>query len=61
VVIAGRTRPPIEALSRRAAGDWFPGRVETDLDRFTGGATPVPDTTAVASPPPPDDLFGNRR
>lgn len=61
VVVAGRTPPPVDELARRAAGDWFPGRVETDLDRFTGGAAPVPDATAVPSPLPPDSLFGNRK
>jgi hypothetical protein len=61
VVLAGRTPPPIAELARRAAGDWFPGRVETDLDRFAGGAVPVPDTSAVPSPPPPVGLFGNRK
>jgi spermidine synthase len=61
VVLAGRTPPPIAELSRRAAGDWFPGRVETDLDRFTGGAAPVTDSVAVASPLPPAGLFSNRK
>jgi hypothetical protein len=61
VVLAGRTPPPIAELSRRAAGDWFPGRVETDLDRFAGGAAPMRDTSAVPSPPPPVGLFGNRK
>jgi spermidine synthase len=61
VVVAGRTPPPVAELTRRAAGDWFPGRVETDLDRFTGGATPVTDSVAVASPSPPAGLFGNRK
>lgn len=61
VVLAGRTAPPVAELTRRAAGDWFPGRVETDLDRFSAGAAPVPDATAVASPPPPAGLFGNRK
>jgi len=60
VVVAGRTPPPIAGLTRRAAGDWFPGRVETDLDRFAGGARPVTDSAAVASPVPPAALFGNR-
>ncbi|HEY0001222.1 MAG TPA: fused MFS/spermidine synthase [Actinoplanes sp.] len=59
VVIAGRTPPPIAEMSRRAAGDWFPGRVETDLTNFAGGATPVTDSVAVASPPPPEGLFGS--
>jgi spermidine synthase len=61
VVLAGRTPPPIAELSRRAAGDWFPGRVEIDLDRFAGGATPVTDSDAVASPSPPAGLFSNRK
>lgn len=61
VVLAGRTPPPVAELTRRAAGDWFPGRVETDLDRFAAGATPVPDVSAVASPLPPATLFGNRK
>ncbi|WP_127497820.1 spermidine synthase [Actinoplanes solisilvae] len=60
VVVAGRTPPPVAGLTRRAAGDWFPGRVETDLDRFAGGATPVTDSVAVSSPMPPEALFGNR-
>jgi hypothetical protein len=60
-VLAGRTPPPVAALARRAAGDWFPGRLETDLDRFTGGIAPVTDSVAVASPPPPEGLFSNRK
>ncbi len=61
VVLAGRTPPPIAELTRRAAGDWFPGRVEHDLDRFTGGVAAVPDAAAVASPLPPEGLFGTAR
>ena len=61
VVLAGRTPPPIAELARRAAGDWFPGRVETDLDRFAAGAAVVTDSVAVASPHPPEGLFSNRR
>ncbi len=61
VVVAGRTPPPIAALSRRAAGDWFPGRVETDLDRFTAGSSAVTDSVAVSSPAPPAGLFSNRK
>jgi spermidine synthase len=57
VVLAGRTPPPFAELSRRAAGDWFPGRLETDLVRFAGGAKPVSDATALPSPAPPDGLF----
>jgi spermidine synthase len=61
VVLAGRTPPPIAELTRRAAGDWFPGRVETDLDRFAAGAAAVTDSVAVASPHPPEGLFSHRR
>lgn len=61
VVIAGRTPPPVAGLARRAAGDWFPGRLETDLDRFAGGATPVTDSKAISSPAPPDGLFSHRQ
>ena len=61
VVLAGRIPPPIAALTRRAAGDWFPGRLESDLDRFTGGVAPVTDALAVASPAPPEGLFSNRK
>jgi DNA-binding NarL/FixJ family response regulator len=60
VVLAGRTTPPLPELTRRAAGDWFPGRVETDLDRFTSGFSPVTDARAVASPAPPVGLFSSR-
>jgi hypothetical protein len=61
VVLAGGTPPPVAELTRRAAGDWFPGRVETDLDRFAGGASPVTDSAAVASPDPPVGLFSHRQ
>ena len=61
VVLAGRTEPPIAELTRRSAGDWFPGRVEADLDRFTGCAAPVTDVDAVPSPAPPEGLFSSRR
>jgi spermidine synthase len=60
VVLAGRRPPPVAELTRRAAGDWFPGRVESDLDRFTGGSSPVTDVDAVASPAPPENLFSAR-
>ncbi|ROP32178.1 hypothetical protein EDD30_5113 [Couchioplanes caeruleus] len=60
VVVAGRTPLPVAALSRRAAGDWFPGRVETDLARFAGGRAAVTDAGAVPSPSPPDGLFSAR-
>ncbi|MFI7601159.1 spermidine synthase [Actinoplanes sp. NPDC049681] len=60
VVVAGRTPLPVAELTRRAAGDWFPGRVETDLDRFTGGRAAVTDADAVASPAPPEGLFSTK-
>jgi hypothetical protein len=60
VVLAGRTEPPIAELTRRAAGDWFPGRVEPDLERFSAGSTPVSDDRAVPSPAPPEGLFSSR-
>jgi len=60
VVLAGRTPPPVAGLTRRAAGDWFPGRLETDLDRFAAGATPVTDVNAIPSPAPPEGLFSSR-
>ena len=60
VVVAARTPLPLAGLIRRAAGDWFPGRVEVDLDRFSGGAAPVHDNEAVASPAPPEGLFSTR-
>jgi spermidine synthase len=60
LLVAGRTAPPVAELARRAAGDWFPGRVEHGerLDRFTGGARPVTDATAAPSPAPPAGTFG---
>jgi spermidine synthase len=61
VVLAGRTPPPVAELRRRAAGDWFPGRVEADLERFAGGSPPVYDDGAVASPAPPEGLFSSSR
>jgi hypothetical protein len=60
VVLAGRTPPPVDELARRAAGDWFPGRVEIDLDKFAGGRPPATDVDAVPSPTPPEGLFSTR-
>jgi spermidine synthase len=59
VLVAGRVAPPVADLTRRAAGDPFPGRVlhGDELTRFTGGARPVTDATAHPSPPPPDGVF----
>lgn len=60
VLVAGRTDPPIAELTRRAAGDWFPGRVlaGAELDRFAGGARVVVDAAATPSALPPADMFG---
>ncbi|TBL37570.1 spermine synthase, partial [Verrucosispora sp. SN26_14.1] len=51
------------ALTRRAAGDWFPGRVlaGADLDRFVGGVPAVRDSDASDSTPPPPGIFSVRR
>ncbi len=56
VLVASHTDLPIADLTRRTAGDPFPGRVEHDdaLTRFTGGAHPTTDETATPSPPPPE-------
>ncbi|GGM35138.1 hypothetical protein GCM10011608_19690 [Micromonospora sonchi] len=63
VLVAGRQEPPVAELTRRAAGDWFPGRVlaDAELDRFAGGATVVRDEVATDSPPPPPGIFSVRR
>ncbi len=63
VLIAGRTEPPVAELARRAAGDWFPGRLlhGPELDRFTGGARPVVDVQARPSALPPAGIFGIAR
>jgi spermidine synthase len=59
VLVAGRGEPPVADLTRRSAGDPFPGRVlhGEELTRFTAGAHPVTDATARPSPPPPDGVF----
>ncbi|QOC92893.1 spermidine synthase [Micromonospora craniellae] len=63
VLVAGRQEPPVAALTRRAAGDWFPGRVlaGADLDRFSAGAPVVRDSDASDSTPPPPGIFSVRR
>ncbi|SCL31373.1 Methyltransferase domain-containing protein [Micromonospora nigra] len=63
VLVAGRGEPPVAELTRRAAGDWFPGRVlaGAELDRFEGGAPVVHDGDATGSPPPPSGTFSVRR
>lgn len=59
VLMAGRVEPPVPELTRRAAGDWFPGRVLAgdELDRFVGGAAVVTDADATGSTPPPPGIF----
>ncbi|SOD86367.1 spermidine synthase [Streptomyces sp. Ag109_G2-15] len=50
---------PLAELTRRAASDPHPARVEhgKQLLDFTGGAAPVTDAAAVASPAPPPSVF----
>jgi spermidine synthase len=62
-VLVCSDRPlPIAELTRRAASDPHPGRVEHGraLADFTGGAAPVTDAAAVASPAPPPSVFRER-
>ncbi|MFJ9035636.1 spermidine synthase [Streptomyces sp. NPDC102406] len=59
-VLAASALPlPVAELTRRAAGDPHPGRIEHGraLMAFTGGAGPVTDATAKASPAPPPSVF----
>nr|WBO78179.1 fused MFS/spermidine synthase [Streptomyces sp. SBE_14.2] len=59
VLVAADHPLPVAELTRRAASDPHPGRVEhgRTLTDFTGGATPVTDAAAVASPAPPASVF----
>jgi spermidine synthase len=59
VLVASDTPLPVAELTRRAATDPHPGRVEHGraLLDFTGGAAPVTDRAAVASPAPPPSAF----
>ncbi|MCK7625324.1 fused MFS/spermidine synthase [Streptomyces sp. RS10V-4] len=59
VLLAAAGPLPVAELTRRAAGDPHAGRVEHGraLLDFTGGAVPVTDATAVASPAPPAGAF----
>jgi spermidine synthase len=59
VLVASDHPLPLAELTRRAASDPHPGRVEHGkaLSDFTGGAVPVTDTAAVASPAPPPSAF----
>ncbi|MGA5038406.1 spermidine synthase [Streptomyces capoamus] len=60
ILVAADAPLPVADLTRRAASDPHPGRVEHGrrLTDFTGGAPPVTDETAVASPAPPPSVFG---
>ncbi|MCX5081900.1 spermidine synthase [Streptomyces sp. NBC_00401] len=59
VLVASDRVLPIAELTRRAAGDPHPARVEHGkaLSDFTGGAGAVTDAHAVASPAPPPSVF----
>ncbi|MEU6575818.1 fused MFS/spermidine synthase [Streptomyces sp. NPDC046805] len=59
VLIASDRPLPVAELTRRAASDPHPARVEhgKQLTDFTGGAVPVTDEAAVASPAPPPSVF----
>jgi SAM-dependent methyltransferase len=59
-ILVACDRPlPLAELTRRAASDPHPGRLEHGkaLIDFTGGAVPVTDAAAVASPAPPPAVF----
>ncbi|MEF9904082.1 spermidine synthase [Streptomyces sp. NPDC005774] len=59
VLVASDLPLPIAELTRRAASDPHPGRVQhgPELRNFAGGAAPVTDLAAVASPAPPASVF----
>ncbi|MFE5185297.1 spermidine synthase [Streptomyces sp. NPDC056628] len=59
VLLASDQPLPVAELTRRAASDPHPGRVEhgRSLRDSTGGATPVTDASAVDSPAPPESAF----
>ena len=61
VLVAGLTNAfPLHRLM--AAGPHPAKLLEgEDMQRYIAGAQPVTDTTAEASPPPPDSLFGSGR
>ncbi|MDT0388959.1 fused MFS/spermidine synthase [Streptomyces sp. DSM 41921] len=60
VLVAGHQAVDVAALTRLAAADAFPARVEygAGLREFIGGARAVRDEEAVPSPEPPDGAFG---
>ncbi|GAA2339165.1 spermidine synthase [Streptomyces cuspidosporus] len=59
VLLAADRELPIAELTRRAATDPHPARVEhgRPLADFTAGAPPVTDATATPSPTPPPKVF----
>ncbi|MDR3084060.1 MAG: fused MFS/spermidine synthase [Streptomyces sp.] len=59
VLVASGHPIPVAELTRRAASDPHPARVEHGraLTDFTGGAPTVTDAAAVASPAPPPSVF----
>ncbi|MEU3250046.1 fused MFS/spermidine synthase [Streptomyces sp. NPDC006997] len=59
VLVAADQPLPVAELTRRAASDPHPARVEhgRTLTDFTGGAPAVTDAAAVASPAPPPSVF----
>ncbi|MFK4110708.1 spermidine synthase [Streptomyces sp. NPDC004673] len=59
ILVASDLPLPLAELTRRAASDPHPARLEHGprLTDFTGGAAPVTDTSAVASPAPPPSVF----
>ncbi|MEU6666314.1 fused MFS/spermidine synthase [Streptomyces sp. NPDC046727] len=59
ILVASDLPLPLAELTRRAASDPHPGRVEhgRHLTDFAGGAVPVTDDAAVASPAPPPSVF----
>jgi spermidine synthase len=59
LLVASHRELDITALTRRAAGDAFPARVEhgAAVRRLIGDAVPVRDEDATDSPPPPDGTF----
>ncbi|MFF0202251.1 spermidine synthase [Streptomyces sp. NPDC005017] len=59
VLVAADQPLPLAELTRRTASDPHPGRVEhgRPLTDFAGGAVPVTDAAAVASPAPPPSVF----
>ncbi|MER5729443.1 fused MFS/spermidine synthase [Streptomyces sp. NPDC002138] len=59
VLVAADRELPLAEFTRRVASDPHPGRVEhgRELAAFAGGAAPVADASAVASPAPPPSVF----